>query len=66
MSEGPERRGAEPIEERPGTEAEGGEGGRNASATPPVADDAKKGQTQVPAEPGDAGVGVSGTQDKRP
>jgi hypothetical protein len=34
----------------------GDEGRRAANVTPPIADDAKKGQTQTPAEPGDVGV----------
>jgi hypothetical protein len=36
--------------------AEGGEGRRAADVTPPIADDASKGQTQTPPEPGDVGV----------
>jgi hypothetical protein len=66
MSEGAERRGTEPIEDRPGTEQEGGEGGRNTSATPPIGKDAKQGQTQVSPEPDDAGVGEQGTKDPHP
>jgi hypothetical protein len=34
----------------------GGEGSRNAEATPPIADDAVHGQTQSPAPPDDVGV----------
>jgi hypothetical protein len=67
MSEGAERRGTEPIEEHPGTEREGGEGGRNTSATPPISDeDQNKGQTQRPPEADDTGVGESGTEDPHP
>ena len=32
------------------------EGRRAADASPPIADDAEKGQTQAPAEPDDVGV----------
>jgi hypothetical protein len=32
------------------------EGRRAADVAPPIADDAKKGQTETPAEPGDVGV----------
>jgi hypothetical protein len=32
------------------------EGRRTADTTPPIADDAKKGQTETPPEPGDVGV----------
>jgi len=35
---------------------EGDEGWRSAETTPPVADDAEKGQTQSPAAPGEVGV----------
>jgi hypothetical protein len=66
MSEGPEKRGTEPIEEKSGTESEDGEGGRNTTATPPIGEDAEKGQTQAPAESDDAGVGGAGTEDERP
>jgi hypothetical protein len=34
----------------------GGEGERNATVTPPIADDAVRGQTQAPAPPDDVGV----------
>jgi hypothetical protein len=34
----------------------GDEGQRSAGVTPPIADDAKKEQTQTPSEPGDVGV----------
>ena len=34
----------------------GDEGRRAANVTPPIADDAKKGQTETPAEPEDVGV----------
>ena len=34
----------------------GDEGRRSAETTPPIAEDAKKEQTQSPAEPGDVGV----------
>jgi hypothetical protein len=34
----------------------GDEGARSASATPPIPDDAKAGQTQTPAPPDDVGV----------
>jgi hypothetical protein len=34
----------------------GGEGARNAEVTPPIADDAAKGQTQAPAPADDVGV----------
>jgi hypothetical protein len=34
----------------------GDEGQRAANVTPPIADDAKKGQTETPPEPGDVGV----------
>jgi hypothetical protein len=66
MSEGAEQRGKEPIEETPGTGSEGGEGERNKAATPPVADDANKEETQRPPEGDETGVGGSGTQDERP
>jgi hypothetical protein len=67
MSEGAERRGKEPIEERPGTEQEGGEGGRKTSATPPISDeDQTKGETQRPPEGDDVGIGEAGTQEKHP
>ena len=67
MSEGAEHRGTEPIEERPGTGSEGGEGEANTSATPRISDeDQEEGQTQVPAESDDAGTGQSGTEDPRP
>ena len=66
MSEGAEHRGTEPIEEEPGTESEGDAGGRNTAATPPIGEDAEKGQTQVPAESDDAGVGGAGTEDENP
>ena len=66
MSEGTEQRDREPIEERPGTESEGGEGERNTAATPPIADDANKEETQRPAETDDAGVGGAGTEDEHP
>jgi hypothetical protein len=36
--------------------SQGGEGARNADVTPPIGDDAVKGQTQAPAPPGDVGV----------
>ena len=62
-----ERRGTEPIEDRPGTESGGGEGGANTSATPPIGDeDQNKGETRRPAEGDDAGVGESGTEDPHP
>ena len=37
-------------------EGAGDEGERTARSTPPIADDAEKGQTETPSEPGDAGV----------
>jgi hypothetical protein len=37
-------------------EGPGDEGRRAASVTPPIADDAKKGQTETPPEPEDVGV----------
>jgi hypothetical protein len=62
-----ERRGTEPIEDRPGTESEGGEGDGNTSATPPISDeDQQKGSTQRPPEGDDAGVGEAGTEDPHP
>jgi hypothetical protein len=36
-------------------EGQGGEGTRKSEATPPIADDAVKGQTSVPAPEDDAG-----------
>jgi hypothetical protein len=36
-------------------EGQGGEGTRKAEATPPIADDAEKGQTTTPAPEDDAG-----------
>jgi hypothetical protein len=38
-----------------GTESEGGEGKRNADATPPISEEGEHGQTQVPAPDEDAG-----------
>jgi hypothetical protein len=48
---GGENRGAEED-----AASQGGEGARNADVTPPIGDDAVKGQTQAPAPPGDVGV----------
>jgi hypothetical protein len=48
---GGENRGAEED-----AASQGGEGARNADVTPPIGDDAVKGQTQAPALPGDVGV----------
>ena len=46
--------------ENPGVDddvaSRGDEGARSASATPPIPDDAKAGQTQTPAAPDDVGV----------
>jgi hypothetical protein len=52
----PERSGGENEGVREDVESQGGEGSRTAQTTPPIGDDAKKGQTQSPAPPDDAGV----------
>ena len=51
------------MEERPRSdsiddqvEGDGDEGRRTAETSPPIADDAKHGQTETPPEPGDVGV----------
>jgi hypothetical protein len=54
----PEGSGLEARDDDPGrkaVESEGGEGARNAEATPPIGTEGKPGQTQVDAPPDDAG-----------
>jgi hypothetical protein len=53
---GPDQSGGENRGAKEDVRSSGGEGARNAAATPPIADDAVHGQTQAPAPPDDVGV----------
>jgi hypothetical protein len=53
---GPDQSGGENRGVKEDVGSSGGEGARNAQATPPIADDAEHGQTQAPAPPDDVGV----------
>lgn len=52
----PPQRGSENTDIEEHVEAQGGEGRRNANATPPIGDDAKHEQTAVPAPDDEVGV----------
>jgi hypothetical protein len=60
MAEGTEEQPPQAGDANPGVDDDvtgrGDEGRRAADVTPPIADDAEQGQTQVPSAPDDAGV----------
>jgi hypothetical protein len=60
MAEGTQEQPPQAGDANPGVDDDvtgrGDEGRRAADVTPPIADDAEQGQTQVPSAPDDAGV----------